>query len=178
VEKILRVQPNVKKLYLLVRASDNEAATKRLRTEVFEKELFKVLRQNLGDEKLNTLLYEKVVSVPGDIATDQLGINDSHLRERMQKEIDIVVNVAATTNFDERYDVGLGINTFGALNVLNFAKKCVKVQLLLHVSTGESLSKKCLHIQILLLSIWFLKALVLLMFCYSLCLWRKARSHT
>jgi len=61
------------------------------------------LRQNLGDEKLNTLLYEKVVSVPGDIATDQLGINDSHLRERMQKEIDIVVNVAATTNFDERY---------------------------------------------------------------------------
>lgn len=61
------------------------------------------MRQNLGDEKLNTLLYEKVVSVPGDIATDQLGINDSHLRERMQKEIDIVVNVAATTNFDERY---------------------------------------------------------------------------
>jgi len=61
------------------------------------------LRQNLGDEKVNTLLYEKVVSVPGDIATDQLGINDSHLRERMQKEIDIVVNVAATTNFDERY---------------------------------------------------------------------------
>ncbi|CAA0384462.1 unnamed protein product [Arabidopsis thaliana] len=143
VEKILRVQPNVKKLYLLVRASDNEAATKRLRTEVFEKELFKVLRQNLGDEKLNTLLYEKVVSVPGDIATDQLGINDSdHLRERMQKEIDIVVNVAATTNFDERYDVGLGINTFGALNVLNFAKKCVKVQLLLHVSTAYVCGEK------------------------------------
>lgn len=37
----------------------------------------------------------------------------------------------------KRYDVGLGINTFGALNVLNFAKKCVKAQLLLHVSTGE-----------------------------------------
>jgi len=78
----------------------------------------------------------------------------------------------------KRYDVGLGINTFGALNVLNFAKKCVKVQLLLHVSTGESLSKTCLHIQILLLFIWFLKALVLLVFYSSLCLRRKAGSHT
>ncbi|CAL9247736.1 unnamed protein product [Arabidopsis halleri] len=142
VEKILRVQPNVKKMYLLVRASDNEAATKRLRMEVFEKDIFKVLRENLGDEKLNILLSEKVLSVPGDIATDHLGMNDTNLRERMQKEIDIVVNVAATTNFDERYDVGLGINTFGALNVLNFAKKCVKVQLVLQVSTAYVCGEK------------------------------------
>ncbi|CAD5324855.1 unnamed protein product [Arabidopsis thaliana] len=145
VEKILRVQPNVNKLYLVVRASDNEAATKRLRTEAFEKDLFKVLRDNLGDEKLNTLLSEKVVPVAGDIAMDHLGMKDSDLRERMQKEIDVIVNVAATTNFDERYDVGLGINTFGAqllLNVLNFAKKCVKAQLLLHVSTAYVCGEK------------------------------------
>ncbi|KFK33885.1 hypothetical protein AALP_AA5G072900 [Arabis alpina] len=142
VEKILRVQPNVNKLYLLVRASNNEAATNRLRTEVFEKSLFKVLRENLGDESLNTLLLEKVVPVAGDISTDNLGVKDSNLRERMQNEIDIVVNVAATTNFDERYDVGLGINTFGALNVLNFAKKCVKAKLLLHVSTAYVCGEK------------------------------------
>lgn len=71
--------------------------------QAFEKDLFKVLRDNLGDEKLNTLLSEKVVPVAGDIAMDHLGMKDSNLRERMQKEIDIVVNVAATTNFDERY---------------------------------------------------------------------------
>ncbi|KAG7627343.1 putative long-chain-fatty-acyl-CoA reductase [Arabidopsis thaliana] len=142
VEKILRVQPNVNKLYLVVRASDNEAATKRLRTEAFEKDLFKVLRDNLGDEKLNTLLSEKVVPVAGDITMDHLGMKDSDLRERMQQDIDIVVNVAATTNFDERYDIGLGINTFGALNVLNFAKKCVKAQLLLHVSTAYVCGEK------------------------------------
>ncbi|CAN7022246.1 unnamed protein product [Brassica rapa subsp. trilocularis] len=142
VEKILRVQPNVKKLYLVVRASDSEAAMKRLRAEVFEKDLFKVLRENIGEENLNTLFSEKVVPVAGDISTDCFGVKDSNLRERMQKEIDIVVNVAATTNFDERYDVGLGINTFGALNVLNFAKKCVKAQLLLHVSTAYVCGEK------------------------------------
>lgn len=34
VEKILRVQPNVKKLYLLVRASTADTATHRMRNEV------------------------------------------------------------------------------------------------------------------------------------------------
>nr|GMD16052.1 jojoba acyl CoA reductase-related male sterility protein [Ipomoea batatas] len=34
VEKILRVQPNVKKLYLLLRAADTEAALQRFNTEV------------------------------------------------------------------------------------------------------------------------------------------------
>jgi hypothetical protein len=37
----------------------------------------------------------------------------------------------------KRYDVALGINTLGALHVLNFAKKCVNVKMLVHVSTGE-----------------------------------------
>jgi len=34
VEKILRVQPNVKKLYLLLRVKDTESATQRLDNEV------------------------------------------------------------------------------------------------------------------------------------------------
>lgn len=34
VEKILRVQPNIKKLYLLIRASDSNSAMHRLHSEV------------------------------------------------------------------------------------------------------------------------------------------------
>ncbi|PKU59830.1 Fatty acyl-CoA reductase 1 [Dendrobium catenatum] len=52
------------------------------------------------------------------------------------EEIDIVVNVARTTKFYEKYDVSLNINTLGAKHVLEFAKQCIKVQMLLHVSTG------------------------------------------
>ncbi|KAH0937275.1 hypothetical protein HID58_004736 [Brassica napus] len=136
VEKILRLQPNVKKMYLLLRAADTKAAMQRLRSEVVEINLFKVLRNDLGEENLNDLVREKIVPVPGDISIHNLGVKDSDLLQRMWSEIDIVINIAATTNFDERYDIGLGINTFGALNVLNFAKKCVKGQLLLHVSTA------------------------------------------
>ncbi|KAL0722461.1 hypothetical protein Bca4012_037060 [Brassica carinata] len=141
-EKILRVQPDVNRLYLLLRSTDNESAMERFRTEVLEKDLFSVLRNDLGDANLKDLVLEKVVPIPGDISLVNLGLKDSDLLQHMWNEIEIIVNVAATTNFDERYDVGLSINTFGPLNVLNFAKKCVKGQLLLHVSTAYVCGEK------------------------------------
>lgn len=39
----------------------------------------------------------------GDTSSENLGLKDSKLREEMMKEIEIVVNSAATTNFNERY---------------------------------------------------------------------------
>uniref|UniRef100_M1AAE9 Fatty acyl-CoA reductase n=1 Tax=Solanum tuberosum TaxID=4113 RepID=M1AAE9_SOLTU len=135
VEKILRVQPNVKKLYLLLRAQDNNAALQRFNNEAVAKDLFKLLREKHG-ANLNTLISERTRIIPGDITFENLGVKDSNLLEEMWREVDVVVNLAATTNFDERYDVSLGLNTFGAINVLNFAKKCSKLKVLLHVSTA------------------------------------------
>ncbi|CAK7329346.1 unnamed protein product [Dovyalis caffra] len=135
VEKILRVQPNVKKFYLLLRAADDNSARERLRDEVIGKDLFKVLREKHG-ASLHSFISERVTPVPGDIAYEDLGVKDSSLKDEMWREIDVVLNFAATTHFDERYDVALGINTLGALNALNFAKKCVKIKMLVHVSTA------------------------------------------
>ncbi|KAF5959930.1 hypothetical protein HYC85_001139 [Camellia sinensis] len=161
VEKILRVQPNVKKLYLLLRASDAHSASQRLHNEVLSstphliwistlydeesesnhdasvisKDLFRVLREKLG-ANLNSLISEKVTPVAGDITCENLGVKDSNLVEEMWKEVDIVVNLAATTNFEERYDVALLLNTLGAKLVLDFAKKCTNIKMLLHISTG------------------------------------------
>ncbi|XP_050281049.1 fatty acyl-CoA reductase 3-like isoform X4 [Quercus robur] len=44
--------------------------------------------------------------------------------------------------FERGYDVALGINTFGALHVLSFAKKCIKLKVLLHVSTAYVCGEK------------------------------------
>ncbi|XP_076906732.1 alcohol-forming fatty acyl-CoA reductase-like [Bidens hawaiensis] len=135
VEKILRVQPKVNKLYLLVRATDTKSALQRFNTEAVAKDLFKVLKEKYGTN-LQSFLSEKVIPVAGDITCENLGVKDSNLIEEMWQNIDVVVNVAATTNFDERYDIALALNTFGAKNVLNFAAKCVNIKLLLHVSTA------------------------------------------
>lgn len=132
VEKVLRVQPNVKKLYLLLRADDTKSATQRLQFDVrqcfesfsdfrnlrtwvliildffffpldkvLEKELFRVLKERCG-EGFSSLISDKVIAIAGDITVEDLGLKDSELRERMWDQIDVIVNLAATTNFDER----------------------------------------------------------------------------
>ncbi|XP_024985999.1 alcohol-forming fatty acyl-CoA reductase-like [Cynara cardunculus var. scolymus] len=135
VEKILRVQPNVKKLYLLIRAADAKSALQRFNTEAVAKDLFKLLKEKHGTN-LQNFLSEKVTPVAGDITCEDMGIQDPDLKAEMWRHIDVVVNVAATTDFDERYDVALALNTFGAKVVLNFAQKCVNIKLFLHVSTA------------------------------------------
>ncbi|KAI6685294.1 hypothetical protein NL676_031207 [Syzygium grande] len=135
VEKVLRVQPNVKKLHLLLRAADAKSATQRLHSEVLGKELFRVVKEKYGPN-FSSLISEKVTVVPGDITCEDLGVADLDLREQLWAQIDVIVNLAATTNFDERYDVALGVNTYGAKYVIEFAKKCSQLMVLVHVSTS------------------------------------------
>uniref|UniRef100_A0A7N1A5W0 Fatty acyl-CoA reductase n=1 Tax=Kalanchoe fedtschenkoi TaxID=63787 RepID=A0A7N1A5W0_KALFE len=135
IEKILRTQPNVGKLYCLMRAVDDKGANQRLQSEILEKDLFGVVKEKYG-ETWDALISEKIVPVAGDISCDDMGVTNPRLLEDMAKEVDIIVNLAATTNFDERYDLALGINTVGARNVMKFAKKCDKLVVYVHVSTA------------------------------------------
>lgn len=135
IEKILRVQPNVKKLYLLIRAADTESAALRFQNEVLAKDLFNVLKEKWGT-RLNSFISEKITFVAGDISSEDLGLKDSNLKKELWNELDVVVNSAAITKFDERYDVAFGINTLGAIHLVNFAKKCVKLKVFVHVSTA------------------------------------------
>ncbi|KAM6595190.1 hypothetical protein CsatA_005714 [Cannabis sativa] len=138
VEKILRTQPNVKKLYVLLRPSQCNSPPQRFQTQVMEKELFRLLRAKWGKE-FDSFIRERVEAVGGDISDENLGIKDAILRDRMFKHIDFIVNCAATTDFFERYDVALATNTIGIYNILNFAKKCLKLKKLLHLSTEKEL---------------------------------------
>ncbi|RWW64947.1 hypothetical protein BHE74_00027775 [Ensete ventricosum] len=101
VEKVLRVQPEVKKLFLLVRAGDAASANQRVQTEILEKDLFKVLKRKHGDG-FHSFVTNKLFPLAGDIVQEDLGIHDSDLRRNLWKEVEVVVNVAATTNFDAR----------------------------------------------------------------------------
>ncbi|CAN6871541.1 unnamed protein product [Brassica oleracea] len=106
VERVLSLQPNVKRLYLLdpgqkVERQQRDTCpisqraafhlrlfiiyldflfTQKFEPKsdpwilVFEKDLFKVLRKNIGDESLNALISEKVVPVPGDVSLNNMGL--------------------------------------------------------------------------------------------------------
>ncbi|PKI32818.1 hypothetical protein CRG98_046811, partial [Punica granatum] len=134
VEKILRTVPDVGKIFLLIKAKDKEAAMGRLTNEIMNSELFKCLRQTYG-ASYEPFLRSKLVPVVGDVCESNLGL-DEDLADFIAKEVDIIVNSAANTTFDERYDVAIDINTRGAHNIMSFAKRCKKVKLFLQVSTA------------------------------------------
>ncbi|XWS56140.1 hypothetical protein CRYUN_Cryun09bG0061000 [Craigia yunnanensis] len=134
IEKILRTVPDVGKIFLLIKAKNKEAAMERLKSEIINAELFKCLQQTYGNSYQNFML-SKLVPVVGNVCESDLGL-DGDLADVIAKEVDIIVNSAANTTFDERYDVAIDINTRGACHLMGFAKKCKKLKLFLQVSTA------------------------------------------
>ncbi|VAH55538.1 unnamed protein product [Triticum turgidum subsp. durum] len=134
VEKILRVQPDVKKLFLLIRAPDAESAKLRIQTEIIDREIFHVLKEKHG-VRFNNFIEEKICPLVGDIIYENFGLDNAQLGE-LSKDIDVIVNGAATTNFFERYDVAFDVNVLGVKHICAFATKCPKLRMLLHVSTA------------------------------------------
>ncbi|CAI8616327.1 unnamed protein product, partial [Vicia faba] len=131
IEKILRIQPEIQKLYLLLRASNTDLAAHRLQNEVFEIDLFRILRGELGED-FNSFISKKVVAIAGNVAIENFGIED----EKIFEEIDVLIHSAASTKFDERFDISMGVNTKGALHALDFAKNCKKLKAFVHISTA------------------------------------------
>ncbi|CAL4969345.1 unnamed protein product [Urochloa decumbens] len=134
IEKILRESPSVGKIYAVIKAKDAEAASKRLQNEVVDTELFKCL-QEIHGEDYHRFVARKLVPVAGDITVANIGIAPKHAHE-IAEEVDIVVNSAANTTFDERYDVAMDINTLGPFRLMSFAHRFRKLKLFLQVSTA------------------------------------------
>lgn len=63
--------------------------------------MFRLLKENLGANFLS-FVSEKLTLVPGDISCEDLGLEDSLLKEEIYGQTDVIVNLAANTNFDER----------------------------------------------------------------------------
>lgn len=134
IEKILRMAPDVGKIYLLIKAKDKEAAMQRLKNEIISAELFKCLQQTHG-KSYQSFMLSKLVPVVGNVRDLNLGLEED-LANLIAKEVDIIVNSAANTTFDERYDVAIDINTRGPCRLMNFARMCRKLKLFLQVSTA------------------------------------------
>ncbi|CAL5081925.1 unnamed protein product [Urochloa decumbens] len=135
VEKILRLQPQVKRLYLLVRAGDQVSAQKRVESEIQQLQIFESFREKY-QAHFSSWFWSKVYPVAGDVSVKTLGIGNAVLAEDMVKETNIVIHMAATLNFRERYDTALAINTMGVKHVMEFASRCAKLELVLLASTA------------------------------------------
>ncbi|KAL2604793.1 hypothetical protein AAZV13_09G086700 [Glycine max] len=134
IEKILRTEPDVGKMYLLIKAKNNQAAMERLQNEIINTQLFRCL-QEIHGKSYQAFMLSKLVPVVGNICEHNLGL-DEDISNVIAEEVDVFVNSAANTTFDERYDTAININTIGPCRLMNIAKKCKKLKLFLHVSTA------------------------------------------
>ncbi|KAL8214382.1 hypothetical protein R6Q57_003831 [Mikania cordata] len=134
IEKMLRTVPDVGKIYILIKAKNKDAAMDRVKNEIINAELFKTLQQAYG-KSYQSFMLSKLVPVTGNVCESNLGLDEETVDE-IAKDLDIIVNSAANTTFDERYDVALDINTGGPSRIMSFAKQCKKLKLFLHVSTA------------------------------------------
>ncbi|CAI5995025.1 unnamed protein product [Closterium sp. NIES-65] len=149
VEKILREQPRVGQLYLLIQPTARATAAHRLTqqhttypslsscippTQVVPSPVFSLLRERHG-EGYGAFMAGKLTAVQGNVGEDGLGLA-AHAAAALHDSVDLIFNFAATVDFEAEYDVALNINTMGPRRVLAFAKKCRRLQLLVHVSTA------------------------------------------
>lgn len=123
VEKLLRHVPDCR-LTLLVRGADSAAAKQRFVALANGEPLFAGLPQDC---------FSRVDCIAGDITAPRLGM-PAEARDALRDRIALVINSAASVDFDEPLDEAIAINIDGPLAVQVFANEIGAG--LLHISTA------------------------------------------
>lgn len=80
------------------------------------------------------MVAEKIIPIEGDICKDMLAIKPAD-RDMLINELNVIINIAASVDFNERISDALQINYFGALRMLDLAQSCKNLAIYTHVST-------------------------------------------
>ena len=71
----------------------------------------------------------------GDLIIDRLGLSEAD-RAMVTAETNLVINCAASVNFDDPLLDALQINYFGCIRMLELAQECQNILAFTHVSTA------------------------------------------
>lgn len=126
-ERVLSHLAEVKKVYVLVRPKTRPAASpvsieERLKQEVYDSQIFDPLKELLGG-RFDSLFHSKVQAISGDVSSEKLGL-DTQMYDRLQREVDVIINCAAVVSFDAPLDKAVGLNTLGPRRIAEFARGC------------------------------------------------------
>ena len=124
--------PNVGKVYMIVRARNQEESLNRFWNSVVTSPTFDPLREKHGD-KFEEFIKEKLIPVNGDVSADFLGMEEEQAKEVMG-ECDIIINSAGNVTFNPPLESALRTNVVGTNNVIGLARM-MKRPCLVHVST-------------------------------------------
>ena len=108
----------------------------RVRNEILSSYCFSLLRKKFNKMGANfdKFAESKIIPVTGDLIIDKLGLSDSD-RAMIVDSCNIILNSAASVNFDDPLKEALQINYFGSMRMLELAKECKNLEVFTHVST-------------------------------------------
>ena len=132
-EKMLRSLPTIRVIYVMIRPRANQSIKDRLWSQVFTSEIFNTVFSENPDLRKN--LSDKVVPIAGDLIIEKLGLAPDDLN-LLQSDLDVIINCAASVNFDDPLLDAIQINYMGCLRMLELAKSCHKLEVHVHVSTA------------------------------------------
>ena len=124
--------PDVGKVYMIVRARNQEESLNRFWNSVVTSPTFDPLREKHGD-KFEEFIRAKLIPVNGDVSADFLGMEEEQAKEVMG-ECDIIINSAGNVTFNPPLESALRTNVVGTNNVIGLARM-MKRPCLVHVST-------------------------------------------
>jgi thioester reductase-like protein/1-acyl-sn-glycerol-3-phosphate acyltransferase len=134
VEKLLRSCPDVRRIYLLIRAKKELGAAPRLQA-LMDGRVFNRLRLELGVERYNALVADKVHAIAGDVGKEECGMSADDVAV-MEREVNIWIHSAATINFNEPMHVAVNLNVLGTLRLFAIAKRSAHLEAFAHISTA------------------------------------------
>lgn len=120
-------------MYLLVRGRKNQTPEERFWDSIAPSEVFKPLRDRVGEDAFEAMLREKITPINGDIGLPFCGVDESII-EKLSGDIDAVVNVAGVVDFSPPLDEAIDVNAMGVENLVNLTKRLGNLPLL-HTST-------------------------------------------
>jgi fatty acyl-CoA reductase len=134
-EKVLRTCPDVKKIFVMVRPKRNVEPMARVKYQILQSECFKRLRLIHGKDEFVDWAQSKIHPIQGDLIIEHLGLSAQD-RAIVTNEVDVIINSAASVNFDDPLKEALQINYFGCQRMLQLAKECTHLSVFTHISTA------------------------------------------
>jgi fatty acyl-CoA reductase len=90
-------------------------------------------------------VFNKLVSVHGDVSEIDLGLNEDD-RRRVVTEVSVVFHLAATVRFNESLKSAVILNTLGTQRVIQLCRDIHNLQVMFHCSVELFRCFTCIHV--------------------------------
>lgn len=118
-EKLMRSCPEINRFYIMIRPKKNMKPIDRVKNEILSSYNFSVLKRQ--NPKFIEWAESKIIPIQADLVVEHLGLSPEE-RQEVVENVNVIINSAASVNFDDPIQEALQINYFGCLRVLELAK--------------------------------------------------------